>query len=239
MDIIDFAAQVVFVSASGVLSPGPLFLANLIYGSKLGYYSGIKIASGHAIVEFPLIVLLALGIFGLFSFTFNSESTVIIGLIGGTAIIFFSLSQIIKIIKERNTYGVISSSNSNNSNNSNKNKINSSYFSKMSIKGRTLGGPLVIGLIFSALNPFFLVWWFTVGLKLISDSIFMFGILEGILILFTLHIWMDYAWLSVTAYLISKGKSIIKDKLYRYFLLSISIILASYGFYIIIDKIFL
>jgi threonine/homoserine/homoserine lactone efflux protein len=238
VDIIDFAAQVVFVSASGVLSPGPLFLANLIYGSKLGYYSGIKIASGHAIVEFPLIVLLALGLFGLFSFTFNSESTVIIGLIGGTAIIFFSLSQIIKIIKERNTYGVISS-NSNNSNNSNKNKINSSYFSKMSIKGKTLGGPLVIGLIFSALNPFFLVWWFTVGLKLISDSIFMFGILEGILILFTLHIWMDYAWLSVTAYLISKGKSIIKDKLYRYFLLSISIILASYGFYIIIDKIFL
>ena len=109
----------------------------------------------------------------------------------------------------------------------------------MSIKGKTLGRPLVIGLIFSALNPFFLVWWFTVGLKLISDSIFMFGVLEGILILFTLHIWMDYAWLSVTAYLISKGKSIINDKLYRYFLLSISIILASYGFYIIVDKIFL
>jgi len=241
VDIIDFAAQVVFVSASGVLSPGPLFLANLIYGSKLGYYSGIKIASGHAIIEFPLIVLLALGIFGLFSFTFNSESTIIIGLIGGTAIIFFSLSQIGNIIKERNMYGISNSnnSNSNNSNNSNKNKINSSYFSKMSIKGKTLGGPLVIGLIFSALNPFFLVWWFTVGLKLISDSIYLFGVLEGILILFSLHIWMDYAWLTVTGYLIFKGKSIIKDRLYRYFLLSISFILASYGFYLIVEKIFL
>jgi hypothetical protein len=74
---------------------------------------------------------------------------------------------------------------------------------------------------------------------LISDSILLFGVLEGILILFTFHIWMDYAWLFITAYLISKGKSIIKDRLYQYFLLSISFILASYGLYLIVEKIFL
>ena len=228
MDIIDFAAQVIFISASGVLSPGPLFLANLIYGSKLGYYSGIKIASGHAIVELTLIVLLALGIFGFSTFIFNNGSARIIGLLGGTAIIFFSLFQINNIIKGRTTGGA-----------NNENKINGSYFSEISNKGKRLGGPFMIGLIFSSLNPFFLVWWFTVGLKLISDSIYMFGVIEGILILFSLHIWMDYVWLSVTAYLISKGKTIIKDKLYQYFLLSISFILASYGFYLIVDKIFL
>ena len=228
MDIIDFAAQVIFISASGVLSPGPLFLANLIYGSKLGYYSGIKIASGHAIVELPLIVILALGVIGFFSFTFNNDSTKIIGLIGGAAIIFFSLSQINNIKRGRNRGDA-----------NYKDKINNSYFSKISFKGKRLGGPFIIGLIFSALNPFFLMWWFTVGLKLISDSIYMFGVLEGILILFTLHIWMDYVWLSVTAYLISKGKSIINDRLYRYFLLSISFILASYGLYLIVEKIFL
>ncbi|CAN5365681.1 LysE family transporter [soil metagenome] len=228
MDIIDFATQVIFVSASGVLAPGPLFLANLIYGSKLGYYSGIKIASGHAIVELPLIVLLALGIFGFSSFIFNNGSARIIGLLGGTAIIFFSLFQINNIIKGRTMGGA-----------NNENKINDSYFSEISNKGKRFGGPFMIGLIFSSLNPFFLVWWFTVGLKLISDSIYMFGGIEGILILFSLHIWMDYVWLSVTAYLISKGKTIIKDKLYQYFLLSISFILASYGFYLIVEKIFL
>jgi threonine/homoserine/homoserine lactone efflux protein len=228
VDIIDFAAQVIFISASGVLSPGPLFLANLIYGSKLGYYSGIKIASGHAIVELPLIVLLALGIFGFSSFIFNNGSARIIGLLGGTAIIFFSLFQINNIIKGRTSDGA-----------KNENKINDSYFSVISNSSKRLGGPFIIGLIFSSLNPFFLVWWFTVGLKLISDSIYMFGGIEGILILFSLHIWMDYVWLSVTAYLISKGKTIIKDKLYQYFLLSISFILAFYGFYLIVEKIFL
>jgi threonine/homoserine/homoserine lactone efflux protein len=228
VDIIDFAAQVIFISASGVLAPGPLFLANLIYGSKKGYYSGIKIASGHAIVELSLIVLLALGIFGFSSFIFNNGSARIIGLVGGTAIIFFSLFQINNIIKGRTTGGT-----------NNENKINDSYFSEISNKVKRLGGPFMIGLIFSSLNPFFLVWWFTVGLKLISDSIYMFGVIEGILILFSLHIWMDYVWLSVTAYLISKGKTIIKDKLYQYFLLSISFVLASYGFYLIVEKIFL
>ena len=177
MDIIDFAAQVIFISASGVLSPGPLFLANLIYGSKLGYCSGIKIASGHAIVELPLIVILALGVIGFSSFTFNNDSTKIIGLIGGTAIIFFSLSQINNIIRGRSRGDA-----------NYKDKINNSYFSKISFKGKRLGGPFIIGLIFSALNPFFLVWWFTVGLKLISDSIYLFGVLEGVLIIFTLHI---------------------------------------------------
>jgi hypothetical protein len=37
-----------------------------------------------------------------------------------------------------------------------------------------------------------------VGLKLISDSNFLFGVPGGILLLFAFHIWMDYAWLSVT-----------------------------------------
>ena len=101
MNILDFAAQVIFMSVSGVLAPGPLFFANLIYGSKLGFHSGIKIASGHTIVELTLIILLALGIFGFSSFTSTNESIRIIGLIGGTAIICFSISQISNIIKGR------------------------------------------------------------------------------------------------------------------------------------------
>jgi len=36
-------------------------------------------------------------------------------------------------------------------------------------------GPILLGVIFSALNPFFPIWWLTVGLKLISDSIHFYG----------------------------------------------------------------
>jgi threonine/homoserine/homoserine lactone efflux protein len=229
VDIIDFAAQVIFISVPGVLSPGPLFFANLIYGSKQGFYSGVKTASGHTIVELPLIIILALSIFGFSSFTLTKEGIRIIGLLGGIAIIFFSTYQISNIIKKRRDVG----------GDGDKTKSSDNYFFKISNKGKRFDGPFIIGLTFSALNPFFIVWWLTVGLKLISDSVYLFGILEGILILFSLHIWMDYAWLSVTAYLVSKGILILKERFYQYFLLSISFILASYGFYLIVEKILL
>ena len=61
-DIFGFAIMVIVISASGVMSPGPLFSANIIYGIKEGKTAGLKIAIGHTIVEFPLIILLGTGI---------------------------------------------------------------------------------------------------------------------------------------------------------------------------------
>ena len=80
-------------------------------------------------------------------------------------------------------------------------------------------GPFLIGLSFTALNPFFIIWWFTAGLKLITDSE-EFGITTGLILLFA-HIWMDYAWLALTAYLSSKGSSLINSQI-RVILLSLS-----------------
>jgi threonine/homoserine/homoserine lactone efflux protein len=88
--------------------------------------------------------------------------------------------------------------------------------------------------VFTALNPFFLVWWVTVGIKLVSDSISLFGVGLGVVFLFLLHIWMDYTWLGFTSYMINKGRSIIKTKFYFLFILSLSAILVSYGLYIIL-----
>lgn len=229
MNMIEFAAQVILLSASGVLSPGPLFLANLIYGSKDGFHSGIKIALGHTIVELPLIILLALGIFGFSSFTLTKESLRIIGVIGGIAIILFSAAQISSMIGKRGFTVDMD--------NNRGNKDITTYSLLKKISRRIEGRPLMVGIIFSALNPFFIIWWLTVGLKLISDSVYLFGIVEGIIILFLFHIWMDFAWLVVTAYLISKGRSILKERFYNIFLLSISSLLASYGFYLIVGNI--
>jgi threonine/homoserine/homoserine lactone efflux protein len=57
MNPLQFAGEVILVSASGVLSPGPLFFINIIFGSKQGFTGGIKIAFGHTIVEFPFVRL--------------------------------------------------------------------------------------------------------------------------------------------------------------------------------------
>jgi threonine/homoserine/homoserine lactone efflux protein len=186
MNPLQFAGEVILVSASGVLLPGPLFFINIIYGNKQGFTGGIKIAFGHTIVEFPLVIALALGLFTFSQLFVNNENLKIISIIGGSAIIVFALIQIISIAKrkvnEQNAYVGISAKK----------------------------GPILLGVIFSALNPFFLIWWLTVGLKLISDSVHFFGFAVGILFIFSFHIWMDYAWLTITSYMIHRGISVLK-----------------------------
>ena len=208
MSPIEFSLQVILVSTSGVLSPGPLFFINILYGSKYGSFVGLKIASGHAIVEFPLIIALSYGLYS-FSYTLHVSDTIVkfIGLTGGIFLILFSILQIISILRD-NSQAITNP--------------------KFNIKN-----PILVGFIFTILNPFFLVWWLTIGSKLISDSVINFGIVEGIGIIFLSHIWMDYFWLWFTSFMINKGKSIIKGKVYRIFVFAISVILGIYGFYLL------
>ena len=237
MNILEFAGEVVMLSASGVLSPGPLFLANLIYGSKQGYYAGIKIANGHMTVELLLIILLSLGIFGLSHFTLGAGALRTIGLIGGISIIFFSVAQTLNITKETGNTMDINKDSKNKSKNLHISYGTTYFFLLDKINRKIDRGPLIIGIIFTAMNPFFLIWWLTVGLKLIYDSVYIFGVIEGVLILFILHIWMDYVWLTITAYLISKGQLIFKIRFYYFFIICVSIILISYGFYLLVTNI--
>lgn len=199
MNVLDFGIEVIALSVSGVLAPGPLFFANLAYGTRQDKWSGIKVAYGHTAVELPLIIILAAG---LFTFDTAKKYTSVIGLIGGIAILAFAGLQITSIIKEKGGHGIPNIARSK--------------------------GPFIVGIALSALNPFFILWWFTVGLKLIADSA-AFGITTGVAILFALHIWMDYAWLASTAYLASKGAFVLKSKYYPTLLLAITVVLVYYG----------
>ncbi|MGA7369631.1 MAG: LysE family transporter [Nitrososphaeraceae archaeon] len=217
MNVLDFAGEVVLLSASGVLSPGPLFLMNLVYGTKQGYRAGLKIASGHAMIEFPLIIILAISFFQLTNTPIVTYNLTVLGLVGGTSIIMFAIIQIVNTTRKEKRKNIFNSDNHRVSFIANK--------------------PVLLGIIFSALNPFFIAWWLTVGLKLISDSISLFGVIIGSILLFSFHIWMDYVWLILTSYLISKGVSIINTRYYYFLLVGLNIILTFYGMYMIISSI--
>jgi len=206
MSPLEFFFYVIIVSTSGVFSPGPLFFVNLFYGSKYGSIMGLKIAIGHTFVEFPLLVLLFYGV-SKFSDVSLSDSDIlkIIGIVGGVFMIFFSFMQIYPVIK-------------------NKSLETNNQYSKYAIKNAIL-----VGMIFTGLNPFFLVWWSTIGLKLVSDSVNNFGYLNGIILLFFSHIWMDYFWLWITSFMSSKGRSIVKEKVYRILLLFFSTVIGIFG----------
>ena len=203
-NIIEFAIIVIIISASGVLSPGPLFAANITYGLKQGTKAGIKIAIGHSLVELPLVILLGIGILSLEIFP---EFKTIISILGAITLFVFAFIQI-------------------------KSTLRKNEKSETKLKQ----GPIITGVLLSALNPFFIIWWLTIGLKLISDAMAIWAFV-GILIVFVLHVWMDFVWLGSTAFLISKSKKIISNTNYKIIMLALSAILIYFGITFLTDVI--
>ena len=200
----EFALLVIIVSASGVMAPGPLFAANVTYGLREGTKAGIKMAVGHTIVEFPLIILLGIGVFSLEIFP---EFRTLISILGAITLFVFAGMQI-KTIFQR----------------------------KEISKEKPNQGPLITGMLLSGLNPFFIIWWLTIGFKLISDAmlIWAFG---GILVVFLLHIWMDFVWLGSVSFLASKSSKILSNKNYKVLMIGLSLMLIYFGITFLIDVI--
>jgi len=95
-------------------------------------------------------------------------------------------------------------------------------------------GPLFAGIVLSALNPFFIIWWLAIGFKLISDAMSMWAF-AGILIVFGLHIWMDFAWLGTVSFLASKSSRILSNKTYRILMIGLSLMLIYFGITFLVD----
>lgn len=202
IQIFEFAIIVIVISASGVMAPGPLFTANVSYGLREGTKSSVKMAIGHTIVEFPLVILLGIGVFSLESFP---EFRTIISIVGAITLFVFAFVQI------KNTL----------QNNKNITSIP---------KHR----PLFTGIVLSALNPFFIIWWLTIGFKLISDAMLIWAF-SGILIVFFLHIWMDYVWLGGISFLVSKSSQILSNRNYKVIMIGLSLLLVYFGITFLLD----
>lgn len=197
VELAEFAAEVVAVSASGVLAPGPLFVANMLYGAKQGAMSGVRVAHGHALVEIEVIAAIAADLFSASAFV--SENARAIAWVGGGAILGFAGMQVFAVARKKERTFIAAKK-----------------------------GSFAIGVALTALNPFFLLWWLTVGIKLVSDSA-AFGAVAGVALLFALHVWMDYAWLTATAFLASRGGSVLQRKYYRLLMYGLAALLAYYG----------
>ena len=207
MDILSFVVTVVLVTASGALAPGPLFFATISHGTRSGAKSGLIFSIAHTVVEFTLIMLFALGLL-----TIASEPVVktVIGIVGGSVLIAFGAFQI------RNT--IITKSDE-------LKKPKSSY--------RRL---FLIGLVFTGLNPYFILWWLTVGAQLIIIAL-EFAALAGVVFMYICHVWMDYAWLTGVAYFAKKGTNIMGLKWYKPLMVIFGAILIYFGITFLITAI--
>ena len=209
MNALELVATVIVVTASGALAPGPLTFAILMHGSKEGARSGFSCAIGHMIVEFPLVLALSLGLLAAAN---QPAIKGTVGIVGGLGLVLFGILQIHSTIRTKLATTPASPSRS------------------------VPAGSLALGMALTGLNPYFILWWLSIGSALIVQAL-AFAAMVGVLFMYVAHVWMDYAFLTSLAYFAKKGRNIVSSKYYRLVLIAFGGMLVYFGLSFIFDAI--
>lgn len=194
MGLVVFLFGVFAVSLSGVMMPGPMTAAAVVMGSR-NRYAGALITVGHIVVEFPLIILIMLGMDRILK---STVAQIAIGLAGGVFLILMAGQML------------------------------------MSLRGVQVervkhhkAGPVVTGILLSVGNPYFLLWWATIGLALATGArelgVWAFG-------LFAIVHWLcDLVWFSILSWASFKGSELSGGRSQRAVLLVCSAAMIVFG----------
>jgi threonine/homoserine/homoserine lactone efflux protein len=189
-----------FIAFSGAMMPGSLLAYTLRKSLSDGPKAGFFIAAGHAVLELLLIIMIFLGFGRILQL---DAVTMLISLIGGAILIYMGADMIRGSV--RNTV-----------------KVN------LEDSGKKTGGMFASGIIISATNPFFIIWWSVVGLGFILQSYEAFGI-SGIAIYYTGHILADFLWYCFVSILVGTTRRFIRDNLYRIIIACLGVITIFFG----------
>ena len=193
-----FLFRVVVISLSGVMAPGPVTAVAIAMGAR-SRYAGILIAVGHGIIEFPLMILIMLGMDKLLK---STNTKIVIGLAGGVFLLVMAIQMICSIKNSENQEVKV-----------------------------TKTRPITAGIILSVSNPYFLLWWATVGLTLAMSAkelgIWAFALFAVI------HWLCDLIWLAALSLASFKGASLLGPGRQKFVLLICSMALIGFGLFFI------
>ena len=193
-----FLFQVILISMSGVMQPGPVTAATVSLAAE-NKYAGLLVAVGHGIVEFPLMILIVCGM----DVILKSQVTqMAIGFVGGGLLLFMAYQTKVSI-----------------ANLSEEQKVKSNH------------RPILTGIVLTAGNPYFLLWWATVGLAM-ATAASKFGVWA--FAMFAVVHWLcDCVWLHILSLAGFHGSRLMGVKLQKAVLVICGAALLLFGIYFI------
>jgi threonine/homoserine/homoserine lactone efflux protein len=99
-----------------------------------------------------------------------------------------------------------------------------------------LRGPISLGLLMSVSNPYWWVWWVTVGNTFLLEGLAVASTI-GVIVFYFSHIMSDFTWYTFVSSSLSKTKTRIRDRTYRYLLTGCAVALVAIGLVFIADGI--
>jgi len=187
------------VALSGALMPGPLLTVTVGEAGRRGFWAGPLIIVGHGLLELALVLLLLAGVGGWLN---RPQVLGVVGLAGAGMLAWMGLGL-----------------------------LRASRTSRLTLDGGDPGGlhPVLAGVLMSLANPYWLLWWLTIGLGYVLFAA-RFGLL-GVFLFFAGHILADFAWYTLVAAAVAQGRRFLSDTLYRGFLAGCGVFLFGFGGY--------
>jgi threonine/homoserine/homoserine lactone efflux protein len=173
------------VGLSGAMAPGPVLTVTISESLKRGFRAGPLIVLGHAILELALLALIFAGL-GPF---FEHPVVMTVFLWAGGLVLLWMGAQM--VITNKRTAG-----------------------EALNAEGsRSPCGPVLAGMVLSLTNPYWIIWWVTVGMGFVTQSM-QHGII-GLLSFYLGHILSDLAWYSFVSFSVSAGRRLCPPAFYR------------------------
>lgn len=174
------------VGLSGAMMPGSLLTYTIRKSLSDGPRAGFIIIAGHMLLEMVLVF----GIFhGLDMVLQSRQAQVGIGLGGGVLLAYMGIDMIRSSVKNKLTV-------------------------QMDSDKTGSGSMVVYGIILSATNPYFLLWWAVIALGFIMQSYNTLGY-AGVVIFCLGHFAADIGWYGLVSTVVGKTRKFIKEKPYR------------------------
>ena len=207
IEIVLFALTSFGVGLSGALVPGPMFTVTISDSVKKGFIAGPMVVLGHIMTEIIMMVVILAGLGQIIG---SQTAAFIIGTFGGLVLIVMGYN-----ISRSNT--VLSSI-------------------KADENGIQKYGSFIKGIITSLSNPYFFIWWATIGLAFMFKGLALAGIFG--LLGFSIGHWLaDLSWFSIISFFSSRGSKFMSDKTYKTVMVICGVFLVILGTYFIISQI--
>jgi threonine/homoserine/homoserine lactone efflux protein len=192
-----FLLETVAISLSGVMAPGPITAVTVGKGSE-SPHAGAWVAVGHGIVEYPLVLFIFYG-FGRW-FRLPAVQTGIA--LAGGLFLFYAGVEMLRALRLAPVVSPVQDR----------------------LTGRR---PVAAGALLSLGNPYFLIWWATVGAALTLRAA-AYG-LGGLLTFAFVHWSCDFTWLYLLSALSYRGGLAFGERFQRAIFLVCGVFLVAMG----------
>jgi threonine/homoserine/homoserine lactone efflux protein len=183
------AAAAFVIALTGAMAPGPFLTVTVTETARHGRRAALLLLVGHALLEAALLVGFAFGLQGVLRLPAVS---IALAVIGGAFLLWMGGDLMSGVL-----LGTLSLQTAE---------------GKQPRSGAG-AGHILRGAAVSLSNPYWTLWWATIGVKLASDALGVGPL--GVVAFFAGHQAADVAWYAFIAQAVHSGRRFLSDRVYR------------------------